>query len=175
MKVGQGKQKGGAYEREVAAKISFWLSNGERKDLLCRTVGSGAQWTAAKQGHAADLRAQDGPLAFEFCSKYAIECKHWKNINMLLLMRRRGDLFEALQKVKREVIDTKKRSFWLVVRQNHQPDMLFTEARDLMVEDLKPPNEIFPEYHTLYSGLVHIYYLDEFLEKVNPVRYLLAE
>jgi len=172
MKPGAGKGKGGEYERQIAGKISLWLSNGERNDLLCRTVSSGAQWTTGKRGHPADLRAQDTPLAFEFCSKYAIECKHWRDIGILLLMRRKGELFTALQKVRDEAFQTSKPGWWLVVRQNHQPDMLFTGSRELVEEDLKP-QALFPEYHTLFSGIVHIYYLDEFLDRVNPVRYVL--
>lgn len=173
MKAGKGKEKGGEYERLICAKISKWLSNGERDDLLCRTVGSGSQFTSVKKGHPGDIRAQDSPLAFEFCSKYAIECKHWRDVEMIKFLRRQGDLFKALQKVRQEGIDTR-RGFWLVVRQNNQPDMLFTGLRRLLDEDLKPEIVSFPEYHILYSETVHMYYLSEFLDKVNPIKYVLV-
>lgn len=38
-------QKGGAYERELAKKLSLWISAGVRDDLLWRSVGSGGHWT----------------------------------------------------------------------------------------------------------------------------------
>lgn len=173
MKPGAGKGKGGNYEREIVSKTSLWLSEGKRDDLLCRTVGSGSQFTSVKKGHPADLMAQDDPLAFELCSKYAIECKHWRDIKLLTLIQRKGELFKALQKVRQEGIDTK-RKWWLVVRQNYNPDLLFMESIELVEEDLKLGCN-FPDYQALYSGLVHVYFLDEFFEKVNPIRYLLVK
>ena|SRR5271154_2283878 len=172
MKAGQGKAKGSGYEREVGAKLSLWLSHGQRKDLICRTVGSGAQFTTAAKksisaGHAGDLMSQ-GPSSYDFFSKYICECKFWKDLKFLQFLSGKGELYKAMIKVQREAKSVNKR-WWLVTRQNHQKDILLME-RKIITSAL--PTDSCPMYHGLFCGTVIMWYLDEFLKNVNPERYL---
>lgn len=167
MKKGQGKNKGGGYEREVGVKLSLWLSHGQRKDLICRTVGSGAQFTTAAKklisaGHAGDLMSQD-PLSYEFFNRYVCECKFWKDLQMFQFMNEKGELYKALQKVKKEAINVNKK-WWLIAKQNHQPDLLLSSTDRDPLTNLRS--------HSLLSRTVTVYYLDEFLITITPEEYL---
>ena len=156
---GKGKQKGGEFERQIGYKLSLWLSKGTRKDLLCRTVGSGAQFTSANlrnqsAGIPGDLRSQD-PLADKFCATYVIECKFWKNLDILNFLRGEGELYKALVKVQGEGAMLHK-SYMLIARQNNRPDILLTNT-------LAPVS-----HHVLFGGNVFMYILDTFLNRITP-------
>lgn len=175
MKAGGGKGKGGGYERIVGTKLSLWISHGQRKDLLCRTVGSGAQFTTAAKksisaGHAGDLMSQD-PLSYELCKQICIECKFWKNLNFVQFLDEKGDLYKALQKVRKEAINVKK-EYWLIVKQNHQKDLLMMRPKEIYSDFLKDASS--PRFHSIFSGTVTVYYLEEFLSKIDPEKYLLV-
>lgn len=45
MRSGAGKSKGNAFERDVCRKLSLWISDGKRDDLLWRTAASGGRAT----------------------------------------------------------------------------------------------------------------------------------
>lgn len=160
MKPGQGKNKGSQFEREVGYKLSLWLSKGERKDLLCRTVGSGAQFTAWNSGHPGDLRSQH-PVAETLCNKFVIEVKFWKDLKILQFLSGKGELHEAMLKVQDEAKKLNKK-WWLIAKQNHQKELLI--CADIYTNlDL--------QYHSLFSGKVTVYFLEDFL-KVQPEKFL---
>ena len=170
---GGGKPKGSGYEREVGEKISLWLSHGEHKHLLCRTTGSGAQFTThAKKniqaGQAGDLMAQD-PLAFNFCSRFVIECKSWKNLEIIKFLERIGGkdtLYEALVKVKREGESVNK--LWmLAAKQNWRRDLLFMPVKAFPENWLLPNSHPTLEWHTLFTNTVYMFYQNEFFKEVQ--------
>lgn len=158
MKPGQQKNKGSAFEREIGKKLSLWLSGGQRKDLICRTVLSGGQFTLSGCGNAGDLMAQH-PDAFKFFEKFVLECKHWKDVQMIRFLVRDGDLYKALRKVEKQA--KKECKFWmLVARQNHQKIMVFIpiEAATFFYY-LDRRN-----YHILFNNSIMMFYFDEFLK-----------
>lgn len=158
MKPGQGKNKGSSFERAVGAKLSLWLSAGKRKDLLCRTVGSGAQFTFSKasQGNPGDLMAQD-PIAFEFMSKTVVECKHWRSLDMIKFLNKKGDLYKALLKVRQEG-NLAGKSWWLIAKQNNQPTLLLMPYLPSIHHH---PNL---EYHILFRSTVLLFQFENYLE-----------
>lgn len=156
MRAGGGKEKGSSFERKVGEKISLWLSKGLRKDLLCRTVGSGAQFTSSNRGLPGDLRAQDSVEAFNFCSKFVIECKHWSNLDFDNFLLKKGELYKALIKVKQEGI-TAKKSYWFVVKRNNRPEWVMTPVFMPMIES-----------HHLFDGAVYLYKLDQVIKDILP-------
>jgi hypothetical protein len=174
MRAGGGKIKGGGYEREVGAKLSLWLSHGQRKDLICRTVGSGAQFTTAAKklisaGHAGDLMSQD-PLSYELLNQFIIECKFWKNLHLIRFLSKDGELYDALEKVKKEASSVSK-GWILVAKQNHQRTILLTSPK-LVYTDF---HALGLSFHSLFSNSVTLYYLDEFLSVVDPEKFLYPE
>lgn len=169
MKPGGGKGKGSAYEREIGEKLSLWLSHGEHKHLLCRTVGSGAQFTTHSKkmiqaGQAGDLMAQD-ERAFKLFSKFVIECKTWRDLSLIQFLAKEGLLYDALLKVKKEG-ENLGRLYWLISKQNRRKDLLFmpVQAFDL----LRPDND----WHLLFDGTVYMMQLDNFLSAIEPERFL---
>jgi hypothetical protein len=77
-------KKGSSFEREVAVKLSLWISGGSRKDLFWRTAGSGAMFSVNKTSHesqAGDISAID-PLGHALLHKWVIECKRYRKIGL---------------------------------------------------------------------------------------------
>ena len=153
----------------MAEKISLWLSHGIHKKLLCRTVGSGAQFTThAKKmiqaGQAGDLMAQD-ELAFAFASRFVVECKFWRDLQFLRFLEKidkgKDDLYNALIKVKGEATNLNKQ-WMLAVKQNRRRDLLFlpTQAMPYMKEGV--------EWNWLFNGSVYMFYQDDFFSKIDP-------
>jgi hypothetical protein len=73
--------KGGCFELEIAKKLSLWLTNNKRDDLVCRTDTSGGRATVrTKQKKETnkylygDLKHSDD-LAKLLFDKWSIECK----------------------------------------------------------------------------------------------------
>lgn len=162
MKPGKGKEKGGGFERAICAKLSLWISKGAQDDLLCRTVGSGAQFTMSARGNAGDLMAQH-PDAFRFFESFVVECKFWKDLQIHRFLWQEGDLYKALLKVEIEA-KTKGKSWWLVAKQNHQPTLLFLPVEGLA--HFHPYAAYNRDYHAIFRGTVYMYKLDQFLENI---------
>jgi hypothetical protein len=85
MKSGQGSLKGGAFERLLCRRLSLWLSQGERSDLLWRSAMSGGRATLQLAKDEVN-RAQSGDLtaiasaAYQFCDRTFIEAKHYRDL-----------------------------------------------------------------------------------------------
>lgn len=169
MKSGGGKNKGSSFERKIGEIISLWLSAGQRRDLLCRTVGSGAQFTSAfNRGHqaglAGDLRSQD-PLADKLCNKFVIECKHWRDLEIIRFLHADGELYKALLKVQQEG-QTVGKHWMLIAKQNNRPALLLVPAGVGLTIPTQKIN------HLLFGGTVNLYFLDDFFETVSPEQFL---
>ena len=73
--------KGGIFERAIAVKLSSWMTDGERTDILWRSAGSGGRATMRRRSGKdtanshSDLRADD-PIGFAFLKCLTTECKH---------------------------------------------------------------------------------------------------
>lgn len=79
-KYGKGKAKGGAFEREIAVKLSLWYSEGERDDIFYRSHSSGARFTSRKKRNkdtayqSGDITCSD-PAGKILIDNWSIECK----------------------------------------------------------------------------------------------------
>ena len=79
-KYSRGKVKGGAFEREVATKLSLWFSEGEREDIFYRSHSSGARFTSRKKSdkdtayQSGDITCSD-PIGEPLINKWSVECK----------------------------------------------------------------------------------------------------
>lgn len=80
MRKGGGKNKGSAFEREVAKRLSLWWTDDEREDVFARSISSGAfATTRAKSskgtfGQYGDLQAID-PIGQPLIDLCVIEIK----------------------------------------------------------------------------------------------------
>lgn len=159
----RGKQKGSQFERDISKKLSLWLTDGKRNDVLWRSEISGGRFTfsAAKGkavGSVGDIKATD-PTGFEFADKFVVECKAWRDLHFLAFLFGYEELYKAMVKVKKQAESINK-SWWLIAKQNHVPILLF------MPSSVKFSCEI-PNHHLLFSGKVYMFQLDEFISKVK--------
>lgn len=76
MKAGGGKRKGGSFERDVARKLTFWLSGQDKEYYFYRSPGSGGVATMNEENGeiTGDIIAIK-PEARLLTSKFSIECK----------------------------------------------------------------------------------------------------
>jgi hypothetical protein len=164
MKLGAGKAKGSSFERHIGTKLSLWLSNNERKDLVCRTVGSGAQFTFSKgSGNPGDLMGQH-PIAFKFFENYACECKFWRNLEIIKFLEKEGDLYRALRKVQREA-ESQSKQWILIAKQNHRKILLFLPTQSMLNSTQKIGQLNF---HVIFSGTVYMFEFENFLSVIQP-------
>lgn len=174
MKPGRGKEKGGAFEREIAVELSLWLTGGQSKDVLVRSEGSGARFTATKNvGTPGDLMPKH-PVAFEFCDQFVVECKHWKDLEFMKFLQGKGELMDALIKVRGEAQGQGK-NWMLIARQNNRPTCLFI--------GIPQPIGVIPQEvaiervlwrvpitkHFLFAHEVFYCNLKDFIKEVAPV------
>lgn len=138
------RQKGQEFEREVAKRLSLWLTSGERDDLFWRSAMSGGRATLQSRRGAAihrrraspnkaqlgDLSAID-PLGEELLLRHVIvECKFREDVEFVAgFLKGTGRLLSWWNKEVEKAEATKSRDPFMVVRENRQPTVLLTTAR----------------------------------------------
>lgn len=174
MKQGGGKNKGGAYERDIAKRLSFWISDNERGDLFRRTHSSGAIHTVShRKGESAAKMAGDimgvDPLVQPFDDKVAIECKHYKNIDLWGLITGKGNLIKFWEQTQRQAREAQKHPI-LIVKQNLKPELLlanwwFKEALNNWFGDKLDEERLnIAKSYVLVGEVIYIYLLKDILK-----------
>lgn len=131
MRPGAGKSKGSAFEREVCRRLSLWLSQGQRDDLLWRSAMSGGRATVQfKTGKVNLTQSGDvsaiGQEAYSFCEKIFTEIKHYADLSIGRgFLCHTGNLVTFWHIAVREAAKYGK-SPLLVARQNRYPTMALT-------------------------------------------------
>lgn len=154
-------RKGSSFEREIAKKLSLWLSDNTRDDLLWRTAMSGGRATLHRQqGKSAVAQAGDlcsiDEASWWFTQKFFIETKHLKDLNLTsFVLRGQGPLAAHLKKASEEAMAEDKALFF-VVRQNRFPTAL-------ILEDFLPKLPLQADIRGFY-----FYDLDRILENAPP-------
>jgi hypothetical protein len=168
---GMGSLKGSAFEREIGADLSMWVSSGTRNDLFARTVLSGGQWTMSscspsfvRRGQAGDI-GPNHPLAFEFLSKFVLECKHWAFLELDYFIWEKHDLYEAMQKVVYEA-DCCQKHWMLICRENFRPTLAIFAA------PTNPAPLALVKWHGLFAGTVYLVRWQELREKCSANAFL---
>jgi hypothetical protein len=127
------KQKGAAFERDTCRRLSLWLSQGQRDDLLWRSAMSGGAATLQYRKDKINLTQSGdvsaiGQEAYEFCSKTFVECKHVKNLSFGRgFLCGTGELITFWKIAVREARKYKKQPM-LIARQNMYPTIVVTNA-----------------------------------------------
>ena len=132
-------QKGFSYEREIAKKLSLWLTQGKRDDVLWRTEGSGGRSTQeAKKGHYllnsyGDIGVKDPSCqeAVDFISKVLIECKrgYSTRIDGLKLIDNPSKNHILKQWWNKAVIEMKecgRQYVWIIIKRNRNKSILMS-------------------------------------------------
>lgn len=167
MKAGGGHSKGGAFEREVSRKLSLWLSNGQRSDLLWRSSMSGGRATLEFKAGRINL-TQSGDLtaiaqeAFDFCEKNFVECKNYQDLRIgRSMVCGTGELIAFWKTAVRESVKYDKRPI-LIAHQNRYPTIAITD----MIEPLLWSNPII----TLHQWNAFVYDFDEVTRVRRPFK-----
>ncbi len=146
-------KKGGGYERLMSKRLSLWISNGERDDLLWRSAMSGGRATLkAKKGggsksQSGDLSAID-PLGCKFLDLFVVSLRHRKDFKFHRLVTQNKGLFvESWQDVCNEAHREGKHPM-LIVRQNRCPDVIAVDndGIDTIEEGLKGVGIVHEEH-----------------------------
>jgi hypothetical protein len=124
-----GKQKGSEFERQVAKKLSLWITHGIRDDCLWRSALSGGRATLQfKQGkknksQTGDLSSIDS-LSQQFIDKFFIEIKFYKELGIESgFIKNQGILKSFWDKLVKDALAAEKNPM-LIARQNRLPTLL---------------------------------------------------
>ena len=125
MRPGGGKQKGSAFEREIAKKLSLWWSSGEDARVFWRSASSGQ---IKAHGMAGDITSVHGGEAFT--SKVFIECKCGKQVDLTDWFRnsskKRSNIKEWWAKAQEESATVQCPFIWLVVKRDREDTLVVT-------------------------------------------------
>lgn len=136
------KQKGASFERDICKKLSLWLSNGQRQDLLWRSAMSGGRSTVAlKAGSKLGAQAGDissiDKLSHTFIETFMCECKAYRTLNFEGLIKGKGHLIDFWKIASKEAIKYYKQPL-LIGKQNNHPTIVCMTYRGSNILDVTP-------------------------------------
>jgi hypothetical protein len=167
MKQGGGKRKGSQFERDICVKLSHWLSNASRNDLLWRSALSGGRSTVAYAkgmtlaSQAGDISAVD-PLGAPFISKFYVELKFYRDLKYAGLITGKGHLVEFWKTAKREAERYNKMPL-MIAKQNQIPAVACLSG--LGVATLELNDNIFLTHHFIDLNII---LFDQYLLHATP-------
>lgn len=129
------KGKGSAFERQIARALSLWLTDDTDDKQLIRSVGSGGWVPRVTEHdeawrHVGDL-APNGPHGEWFRRRFAVECKHYRAIDLWALWTRAarpGTIHGWWKKIVKEASDAGLEPM-LIFRANQLPIMVAMPTR----------------------------------------------
>ncbi len=151
-----GKLKGGVFEREIAKKLSLWITGTSETNVLWRTAGSGGRATQSyKTGEKQEAQIGDigaiHPAGHWFQQHFVVEAKHYKDLDLVpFLFKGKGLLTKFWEKLVSES-NIYSRFPLLIGKQNFIPAFVISETDFIGIE----PFILTPE--------VSLYWLDDFL------------
>lgn len=154
-----GKAKGSAFERWTARELSLWLTGGKEGKQLIRSVLSGG-WSAGQQDRdfrqVGDL-APNGPAGERFRQKFAVECKHRREIDLYGVWTRKDALVEWWEKLLGECKRAKVAPM-LIFRSNRCPTMVGMKKLPAGIQE-----------YAYFSRLgMYVFSFEAFLTTVTP-------
>lgn len=123
------KDKGNEFERAIAKKLSWWISNGSRGDLFWRTQNSGGRFTTATKQNNLLLSNQAGDISSTnsmsepFIKYFVVECKFYKQLDFFNIVKNVGNIYIFWNKLCRSC-DVINKNPILICKQNHMPILL---------------------------------------------------
>lgn len=168
MRAGGGKAKGGQFERDMARRLSLWLTDGKKDDCLWRSAGSGSmstnsikRGTGAKQYQASDL-SPNSPEAYLLLDRFTIECKYYADLQLeSLLFNPKCQILTFWKQAQRDAASVNKLPF-LIAKQNRRPIMVGLQTGILAVFGT------VPHHLAVSSANLALMHLEDFLRVVPP-------
>lgn len=126
------KEKGGLFERRVCRDLSLWISAGTDGDLFWRSASSGGRATVRggdTLAHAAGDVAAVKPGGFPLTTKFFVECKHYKTLQLHLYMVHKPNVLGKFFDVARIAAAKYHRSPLLIAKQNRLPALIMMSPK----------------------------------------------
>lgn len=169
MKPGGGHGKGAEYERTVCKRLSLWLSENERDDLLWRSAMSGGRATVmAKIGKVANAQAGDissiDRVSSDFIEKFFVECKSYNDLEITQLITKQAGLLKGFWDKAYEEADSYRKMPMLVAKQNRMPEMIIINSQSMEFLGMQEewPLAILPDLN------MYIFNFAFFVEHAHP-------
>lgn len=169
-----GKKKGGVYERDISKLLSFWWTDGDRRDVFWRTEGSGAKATVNHRETGAINFNYYGDIGYRdsegmiFIERVCIECKHYKEFYVMDVLKdnKNPSLLETFWE--ETLFEAEQSNRWgiLIMKKNYFPDLIMMEEDIFLFDDKFEGSE-----KITYDGGV-IVVLDKFIERVSPEEFI---
>lgn len=130
MKPGGGKSKGSNYEREIAKKLSLWLTNGKRNDTIWRTSNSGGMATVTNSDtQCGDLHSvrEESKAFFDV---FSLELKNYKELDFFQLFKTGKTPFIIETWWKQALNDATRanKEPILIIKINRKPELIIFDA-----------------------------------------------
>lgn len=138
MRKGGSKQKGSEFERKICERLSRWIDPDSDRSFFWRAAMSGGRATVRRYaGKKTEDQAGDlcsiAPQGNAFLSKFVVECKHVKNLNIpSALFTGTQELATFWRQVSRDAALAQKRPL-LIARQNMFPIIVLLRTVDYHV------------------------------------------
>lgn len=162
------KVKGGLYEREIAKRLSLWVTDGECDDLFWRSAMSGGRGTLGVSKNAVgDICAID-PRGAPLCQELFFECKHLKEVSLDQTVRGKGEINAFWIKT---VHSAKKHQRFpvLIVKRNNLPDLFIT--CDVVTKLLALPRPPRAVIYVEGASPMNVFLLKDILNNKCPSRW----
>jgi hypothetical protein len=159
-----GKAKGGQYEREVARRLSKWISGGSREDLIWRSNSSGGQFsqkaktTGGYSNQAGDLTSID-PMSTWFMDRFVVEIKTYKDLQVKNIIYRAKSKLIEFWDVHEELAKKVSKIPILIAKELRKPALILMPSEKCVIYNF--------EQAPFFAPGVLIYTLEEFLQE-NP-------
>ena len=178
-----GSRKGGAYERSICKRISLWLSDHTRDDLLWRTPGSGSRYTtaetrgrsrrrskaaatAAPVAHAGDICATSEEAAW-FVESFYFEAKSYASLDWLPLIhnKKSSNVYVWWQDTKLKAKRVERFPI-LICKENHRAELMGTTQQGFELLSLGakggtiPIRVAFPDRDLVFFNFNELLFLD---------------
>ena len=126
-------EKGGVFERKICKRLSLWISDGLRDDLLWRSAMSGGRATLQRRIRTGTKRTnQCGDISAisregqDFLDVFFVDCKFLKSLQIdAWIYGQEGRLPNTWDKVLGEALDHNRVPL-VVAKQNHKPELILT-------------------------------------------------
>jgi len=167
MRKGGSQKKGATFERYCCRELSKWVTRGKREDIFWRTAMSGGRASIAfKSGtilsaQAGDISAID-PAGMKFVDNFLVDSKHFKNLDIDALIKRRGNLVNFWLALCRDAEKFDKIPF-LIARQNNFPILVLSTKKGFHLLGIFRIEAIYPQLN------LQVIFWDDFL-KCRPLR-----
>ncbi len=157
------KCKGSQFERDIAKKLSLWVSNGERDDIFWRTASSGGRFTQNKNktlaNSAGDVSYLD-EIGKPLLDRFIIECKVGYNKTRVLdILFKKNEITKWLDTLQEEMNRTGHKEFMLIWKINFLGTVVIINERTF--KQIKQTDRWIAFTHN--NQVYYISQLDDFL------------